>query len=84
MTHLLNSESFTCHNDDAQGDEGNDGADEHEICENAAVVPWNVVTVIPAAVCPVVEIVDAMVSEVVGEMHTRNNQHLGDAVTILF
>ena len=76
MTHLLNSELFTYHNDEAQGDEGNDGADEHEICEDAAVVPRNVVTVIPAAVCPVVEVVDAMVSEVSGEMHMRNYQHL--------
>ena len=76
MTHLLNPELFTYHNDEAQGDEGNDGADEHEICEDAAVVPRNVVTVIPAAVCPVVEVVDDMVSEVVGEMHMRNYQHL--------
>ena len=76
MTHLLNSELFTYHNDEAQGDEGNDGADEHEICEDAAVVPRNVVIVIPAAVCPVVEVVDAMVSEVSGEMHMRNYQHL--------
>ena len=65
---------LTYHNDEAQDDEGNDGTEEDDIGEDAAVVPRQFVVTVAAAVSPVV-IVEAVVSEVVRETRSRNYQH---------
>ena len=67
---------LTYHYDEAQDDEGNDGTEEDDIGEDAAVVPRQfVVTVAAAATVSPVVIVEAVVWEIVRETRSRNYQH---------